>query len=62
MELVLPSILTLHSEKYIHLNIMKTEAGLSSKRYHKAARRFYGAFKKETELSLCLLAFSRNTT
>ena len=41
---------------------MKTEVGLSSKRYHKAARGFYGAFKKETELSLCLLAFSRNTT
>ena len=30
---------------------MKTEGGLSSKRYNKAARRFHRLCKKETEFS-----------
>ena len=39
----MPSILTLYSEKYIHLNVIE-HRGLSFKRHNKAARRFHGVF------------------
>ena len=43
----MPSILTLYSEKYIHLDLMEhRERGLSFKRYNKAARRFHGDFNE----------------
>ena len=39
-----------------------TEGGLSSKKYKKATRHFYGVFKKETDFSSCLSELSRKAT
>ena len=38
------------------------EGGLSSKKYKKATRHFYGVFKKETDFSSCLSELSRKAT